>query len=79
MRIPLPRMPRWLDRALDWLNVDLGPQLWFFQPRRIDILIAALSLTAIVLDGLFFHGWVYAVTVDPLLMILGIMLVAWFF
>lgn len=79
MRIPLPSMPRWLDRGLDWINRDLvGFKLGSYQPRRIDVLAIVLAIVAISLDGTFFNGWRYALLIDPWLFIFGGMVVAWF-
>jgi hypothetical protein len=72
MRIPIPQTPRWFDRFLDWLNIDIGPRIWKFQARRIDLVIFALAVTASVVDGLYFHPWSYALIMDPFLVITGL-------
>jgi hypothetical protein len=72
MRIPLPQTPRWFDRLLDWLNIDIGPRLWKYQPRRIDVVIIIFAFVATIIDGMLFHPWSYALVMDPMLIITGI-------
>ena len=78
IRIPLPRTPRWLDKFIDWWNVDTGSRLWRYQPRRLDYLMIVMAVFATVVDGLYFHPWTYALVMDPLLFIFGVMAVVWF-
>lgn len=78
MQIPLPSMPRWLGRALDWINRDIGPKRGRYQPRRIDVLGLVFAIVAISIDGMFFNGWHYALMIDPWVFVLGWMLATWF-
>jgi hypothetical protein len=78
MRIPLPPMPRWFDRFLDWSNADFGPKLWKFQPRRLDLFIVIWAIIVSVVDGLYFHPWAYALIMEPLFVTLGLMSAIWF-
>lgn len=78
LKIPLPSIPRWLDLALNWANADIGPQLGFYQPRRIDILGLVFFVVAISIDGMFFNGWRYALLIDPWVFVLGWMIAVWF-
>jgi hypothetical protein len=78
MKIPLPPMPRWFDQFLDWFNIDIGPKVWKFQPRRLDIIIVIMGIVAVVIDGSFYHSWTYALVMEPLFVIFGLMSSIWF-
>jgi hypothetical protein len=78
MKIPLPKMPRWFDRFLDWFNIDIGPKLWKYQPRRLDLLIVVMGMISMVIDGLFYHSWTYSLVMNPLFIAFGLMASIWF-
>jgi hypothetical protein len=39
MKIPLPRMPRWFDRYMDWINEPIWTR-GRLELRRIDVVVA---------------------------------------
>lgn len=49
MQIPLPRMPQWFRRWLDWVNVPLYKRM-----RRIDVIIGVAFI--------FCVGWYWFTT-----------------
>jgi len=41
IKIPLPKMPRWLDRLLDWANAPCGLSVCGYPIIPLDVLEAA--------------------------------------
>jgi len=70
MRIPLPRMPRWLSRGLDWVNAPVyGPA------RRIDVVLAIGGLVCVAWYA-YAGGWQGAL-LGGALYILGVLTALW--